>query len=186
MTKAAQNETFHRLTIAAMIGSLENLDRILVKAAAQASKNKIESDVLLGEMLVTDPRVGVISFTGSTGVGRRIMEKGAPTLKRLFLELGGKSASIIFEDTPNFAEAVGQQIVCYHAGQGCATLTRLLVPESRYAEAVMVLEHAYAAYGQMWGKAEDATNFMGPLISERQRDRVMGYIETGIKEDCAQ
>ena len=122
---------------------------------------------MLGEMLVTDPRVDVISFTGSTGVGRRIMEKGAPTLKRLFLELGGKSASIIFEDAPNFAEAVGQSIVCYHAGQGCATITRLLVPESRYAEAVMVLEHAYAAYGQMWGKAEDPTNFMGPLISER-------------------
>ena len=87
---------------------------------------------LLGEMLVTDPRVDVISFTGSTGVGRRIMEKGAPTLKRLFLELGGKSASIIFEDAPNFAEAVGQSIVCYHAGQGCATVTRLLVTESRY------------------------------------------------------
>jgi len=137
---------------------------------------------LLGEMLVTDPRVDVISFTGSTGVGRRIMEKGAPTLKRLFLELGGKSAAIIFEDTPNFAEAVGQSIVCYHAGQGCATITRLLVPESRYAEAVAVLEHAYAAYGQMWGNAEDPANFMGPLISARQRDRVMGYIETGIKE----
>lgn len=137
---------------------------------------------LLGEMLVTDPRVDVISFTGSTAVGRRIMEKGAPTLKRLFLELGGKSAAIIFEDAPNFAEAVGQSIVCYHAGQGCATITRLLVPESRYGEAVMVLEHAYAAYGQMWGKAEDPTNFMGPLISERQRSRVMGYIESGIKE----
>ncbi|MEY4161136.1 MAG: hypothetical protein RLZZ136_1757 [Pseudomonadota bacterium] len=137
---------------------------------------------LLGEMLVTDPRVDVISFTGSTGVGRRIMEKGAPTLKRLFLELGGKSAAIICEDAPNFAEAVGQSIVCYHAGQGCATITRLLVPESRYAEAVMVLEHAYAAYGQMWGKAEDPTNFMGPLISRRQQERVMGYIETGVKE----
>jgi aldehyde dehydrogenase (NAD+) len=137
---------------------------------------------LLGEMLVTDKRVDVISFTGSTGVGRRIMEKGAPTLKRLFLELGGKSAAIIFEDTPNFAEAVGQSIVCYHAGQGCATITRLLVPESRYAEACMVLEHAYAAYLQMWGNAEDPANFMGPLISARQRDRVMGYIETGIKE----
>jgi aldehyde dehydrogenase (NAD+) len=137
---------------------------------------------LLGEMLVTDPRVDVISFTGSTGVGRRIMEKGAPTLKRLFLELGGKSASIIFEDAPNFAEVVGQSIVCYHAGQGCATITRLLVPESRYAEAVMVLEHAYGAYAEMWGNAEDPANFMGPLISARQRDRVMGYIETGIRE----
>jgi aldehyde dehydrogenase (NAD+) len=137
---------------------------------------------LLGEMLVTDKRVDVISFTGSTGVGRRIMEKGAPTLKRLFLELGGKSASIILEDAPNFAQVVGQSIVCYHAGQGCATITRLLVPESRYAEACMVLEHAYGAYAQMWGKAEDPSNFMGPLISARQRDRVMSYIETGVKE----
>ncbi|MBV1686135.1 aldehyde dehydrogenase family protein [Novosphingobium sp. G106] len=137
---------------------------------------------LLGEILVTDPRVDVISFTGSTGVGRRIMEIGAPTLKRLFLELGGKSAAIIFEDAPNFAEAVGQSIVCYHAGQGCATITRLLVPESRYDEAVTVLEHAYDAYAQLWGKAEDPTNFMGPLISQRQRDRVMGYIEAGKSE----
>ena len=137
---------------------------------------------LLGEMLVTDPRVDVISFTGSTAIGRRIMEKGAPTLKRLFLELGGKSASIVFEDTPNFAEAVGQSIVCYHAGQGCATNTRLLVPESRYAEAVGVLQYAYSAFLQMWGKAEDPGNFMGPLISARQRDRVMGYIETGVSE----
>lgn len=137
---------------------------------------------LLGEKLVTDPRVDVISFTGSTTVGRRIMEKGAPTLKRLFLELGGKSASIVLEDTPNFAEVVGQSIVCYHAGQGCATITRLLVPESRYAEALMILEQAYAAYDQMWGNADDPANLMGPLISERQRDRVMAYIETGVKE----
>ena len=137
---------------------------------------------LLGEMLVTDKRVDVISFTGSTAVGKRIMEQGAPTLKRLFLELGGKSASIILEDAPDFAEAVGSSIVCFHAGQGCATITRLLVPRSRYEEAVGVLGHAYAAYSQAWGGFDEPGNVMGPLISERQRSRVLGYIQSGLDQ----
>lgn len=137
---------------------------------------------LLGEMMVTDPRVDLISFTGSTGVGRRIMEKGAPTLKRLFLELGGKSASIILEDAPDFAMAVAQSIVCFHAGQGCATITRLLVPASRYQEAVAVLEQVYRTYADAWGDPEDPANVMGPLISARQRDRVMSYIHIGKAE----
>jgi aldehyde dehydrogenase (NAD+) len=138
--------------------------------------------VLTGEMLVTDKRVDLISFTGSTGVGKRIMEKGAATLKRVFLELGGKSANILLDDTPDFATAVAHSIVCFHAGQGCAISTRLLVPRSRYDEAVAVLEHTYAAYADMWGKFDDPTNVMGPVISARQRDRVMGYIETGKAE----
>jgi len=137
---------------------------------------------LLGEMLVTDKRVDVISFTGSTAVGKRIMEKGAPTLKRLFLELGGKSATIVLDDAPDFASAVGGAIVCFHAGQGCATITRLLVPKSRYAEATAILEHAYGAYGQMWGKQDDPMNVMGPLISARQRERVLGYIQSGLDQ----
>ena len=137
---------------------------------------------LLGEMLVTDKRVDLISFTGSTGIGKRIMEKGAPTLKRLFLELGGKSATIVLEDAPDYAAAVGGAIVCFHAGQGCATITRLLVPRSRYDEAVMVLQHTYAAYSQIWGDPEAPMNVMGPLVSARQRDRVMGYIQAGIDE----
>ncbi|MDO6414569.1 aldehyde dehydrogenase family protein [Sphingomonas sp. BIUV-7] len=137
---------------------------------------------LLGEMLTTDKRVDLISFTGSTGVGKRIMEKGADTLKRIFLELGGKSAAILLEDTPDFATAVAQSIVCFHAGQGCATITRLLVPRSRYDEAVAVLEAAYAGYSQAWGDFEDPNNVMGPLISARQRDRVMGFIEAGKAE----
>jgi aldehyde dehydrogenase (NAD+) len=136
----------------------------------------------LGEMLVTDPRVDLISFTGSTGIGRRIMEKGAPTLKRVFLELGGKSANILLDDAPNFAQAVAGTMVCFHAGQGCATLTRLLVPKSRYQEAIAVLEAAYGAYAQVWGDPDAPGNVMGPLISARQRDRVMGYIELGQAE----
>jgi aldehyde dehydrogenase (NAD+) len=136
----------------------------------------------LGEMLVTDKRIDLISFTGSTAVGKRIMEKGASSLKRLFLELGGKSASIVLDDTPRFAEVVSRSIVCFHAGQGCAVLTRLLVPKSRYAEAVAVLQASYDAYSKMWGDPDDPMNIMGPVISAKQRDRVLGYVETGKRE----
>jgi aldehyde dehydrogenase (NAD+) len=137
---------------------------------------------MAGEMLVTDPRVDVISFTGSTGVGKRIMEKGAATLKRLFLELGGKSAWIILDDEPNFAMMVASSMVVFHAGQGCATPTRLLVPRARYAEAVEILQGAYGAYDSKWGGVDDPSHVMGPVISKRQLDRVMGYIEIGKKE----
>jgi aldehyde dehydrogenase (NAD+) len=135
-----------------------------------------------GEMLVTDPRVDVISFTGSTAIGKRIMEKSAPTLKRLFLELGGKSATVILDDAPNFAMAVMSSIAVFHAGQGCAMPTRLLVPRSRYAEAVKALEMAYAGYSTKWGDFEDPSHMMGPVISKRQLERVLGYIELGQKE----
>jgi aldehyde dehydrogenase (NAD+) len=137
---------------------------------------------MAGEMLTTDPRVDLITFTGSTGVGKRIMEKGAQTLKRLFLELGGKSARIVLDDTTDFAGAVAQSIVCYHAGQGCAYTTRLLVPRSRYAEAVAVLERTYAAFAEQWGDFSSPTQIMGPLISKKQLDRVMRYIDTGVAE----
>jgi len=141
-----------------------------------------EDPALLGEMLVTDKRVDVISFTGSTGVGRRIMEKGAPTLKRLFLELGGKSAMIVCDDAPDFAQTVASSIVCFHAGQGCSVLTRLLIPRSRKEEAVAALEAAYGAYLKIWGGKDDPANAMGPLINKRQQERVLGYIQIGIDE----
>jgi aldehyde dehydrogenase (NAD+) len=137
---------------------------------------------MAGEMLVTDPRVDLITFTGSTGVGKRIMEKGGPTLKRLFLELGGKSANIILEDAPDFAAKVMRAIVCFHAGQGCAISTRLLVPKSRYAEAVGALEKAYAGYATKWGDFNEPTCVMGPVISKRQLERVLSYVEIGKRE----
>ena len=94
------------------------------------------SDHLVGEELTLSPAVDMISFTGSTAVGKRIMEKGAPTLKRVFLELGGKSAMIVCDDA-DFASTVPMaSMVCVHAGQGCAMQTRLLLPRSRYDEGV--------------------------------------------------
>ncbi|MBY0422062.1 MAG: aldehyde dehydrogenase family protein, partial [Parvularculaceae bacterium] len=135
-----------------------------------------------GEALVVDPRVDVISFTGSTGVGKRIMEKGAPTLKRLFLELGGKSAKIVLDDAPNFAMDVMSSMLVFHAGQGCAVLSRLLVPRSRYAEAVELLKKAYAGFESKWGDFDDPAQVMGPVASQKQFERVLSYIELGKKE----
>ena len=137
---------------------------------------------MAGEMLVADPRVDVISFTGSTGIGKHIMEKGAATLKRVFLELGGKSANIILEDAPDFAISVMSSMAVFHAGQGCAMPTRLLVPRSRYDEAVKALEMSYAGFSTKWGDFDDPTQIMGPVISKRQQERVMGYIELGQQE----
>lgn len=137
---------------------------------------------MAGDMLVTDKRVDVISFTGSTAIGRLIMERGAKTLKRLFLELGGKSAKIILDDAPNFAQEVAGSIVASQAGQGCAITTRLLVPRSRYAEAVEALRGAYAAYGDNWGDFDAENQTMGPLANAKQLERVKAYVDLGIKE----
>lgn len=137
---------------------------------------------LAGEMLVQDPRVDLISFTGSTGVGKRIMEQGAATLKRVFLELGGKSAKIVLDDAPNFAMECAQSILVFHAGQGCAVHSRLLVPRSRYEEAKAVLAKAYAGFGDNWGEFDNPGQIMGPVVSKRQMDRVLSYIDLGQQE----
>ncbi|WP_317930787.1 aldehyde dehydrogenase family protein [Halioxenophilus sp. WMMB6] len=137
---------------------------------------------MAGEMLTADPRVDVISFTGSTAVGRRIMAAGSVTLKRVFLELGGKSARIILDDADDFPMAVMSSIAVFHAGQGCALPTRLLVPKSRYQEAIECLSLAYQGFEEMWGDFDNPENIMGPVISKRQQERVMGYIQCGLDE----
>ena len=138
------------------------------------------ADHLVGEELTLSPKVDLISFTGSTATGKRIMEKGAATMKRLFLELGGKSATIVLEDAEiNAACAVGLA-VCIHAGQGCATPTRMLLPRSRYDEGVALLEAIFS--GMEAGDPQDPGTLCGPVISARQRDRIVGYIQKGIDE----
>ena len=138
--------------------------------------------VLAGEKLVTDKRVDLITFTGSTAVGKHIMRLGADTLKRTFLELGGKSAKLVLEDAPDFAREVAATMLVGHAGQGCAVQSRLLVPRSRYEEAKLILKAAYAAYDDKWGGFDDATHVMGPVISKKQLERVKSYIDLGVKE----
>lgn len=138
------------------------------------------SDHLVGEELTLSPQVDMISFTGSTVTGKRIMEKGAATLKRVFLELGGKSAMIVCDDA-DFATVVPSgSFVCMHSGQGCAMQTRMLLPRSRYDEGVEMIAAAMAQVP--YGDPQDMANMMGPLVSAKQRDRVLGYIEKGKEE----
>ncbi len=138
------------------------------------------SDHLVGEELTLSPKVDLISFTGSTAVGKRIMEKGAATMKRLFLELGGKSATIVLEDA-DFGMACAIGIApCMHAGQGCANPTRMLLPRSRYDEGVAILKSIYE--NVMPGDPQDPGTLCGPVISDKQRKRVLGYINKGVDE----
>jgi aldehyde dehydrogenase (NAD+) len=138
------------------------------------------SEHLIGEELTLSPKVDLISFTGSTAVGKRIMEKGAATIKRLFLELGGKSATIVLDDA-DFAMACAIGIApCMHAGQGCANPTRMLLPRSRYDEGVAILQNIYE--NVMPGDPQDPGTLCGPVISDKQRRRVLGYINKGVEE----
>ncbi len=129
----------------------------------------------VGEMLTDDPRVDMISFTGSTAIGKRIMARGAETLKRVFLELGGKSANIILDDADLTAQCGSGAMVCMHGGQGCAITTRMLLPRSRYDEGVELLKTAFENW--KYGDPNEAENLQGPLINARQRERVLGHIE---------
>ena len=138
------------------------------------------SDHLVGEELTLSDKVDLISFTGSTAVGKRIMEKGAATMKRLFLELGGKSAAIVLDDADLATATMIAFGVCMHAGQGCATPTRMLLPRSRYDEAVEMLQGIYETVSV--GDPQSPDTLCGPVISAKQRDRVVGYIEKGIEE----
>ena len=136
--------------------------------------------VVLGEQLVQDARVDVISFTGSTAVGKRIMEAASATLKRVFLELGGKSANFVLDDA-KFPDALySAMTVCFHAGQGCSLPTRILLPRSRYDEAVEIIRQMYE--GMPFGDPASPQQFMGPVVSKTQHDRVAGYIRIGQEE----
>jgi aldehyde dehydrogenase (NAD+) len=137
------------------------------------------SDHQLGEMLASDPRVDLVTFTGSTATGRRVMEVASRTVKKIFLELGGKSANIILDDAPAAAFA-GGAFTCVHGGQGCAITTRMLVPRSRYDEGVKALTEAFQNH--KYGDPTQPTFLQGPQVSKRQQDRVLAYIEKGKKD----
>ena len=140
------------------------------------------ADPVLGEQLVSDPRVDLVTFTGSSAVGKLIMEKAAPTLKRILLELGGKSAKIVLDDVPDFPREIASSIIAGHSGQGCTTRSRLLVSRKRYNEAVAILKATYAAYEGKWGHYDDPTDAMGPVISERQMLRIKADIDAAVAE----
>ena len=132
-------------------------------------------------VLATDPRIDMVSFTGSTATGRAIMAAAAPTLKKVFLELGGKSAAIVLDDADVGAAAGATAFTaCIHAGQGCALTTRLVVPRDRYDEAVQVAAQTMESIGV--ADPADPSAICGPVISAAQRDRVEGYLRLAVEE----
>lgn len=137
----------------------------------------------IGEALVTHPAVDMVSFTGSTNAGKRITQLAADSVKRVALELGGKSAGIVLDDA-DFAVAIkGMVGNCYlNAGQTCTAQTRLLVPAARYDEAAGIAAAAARAFRV--GDPLQAETTLGPLASKMQQERVRGYIAKGIGEGC--
>jgi acyl-CoA reductase-like NAD-dependent aldehyde dehydrogenase len=136
---------------------------------------------VIGEALVRHPEVDMISFTGSTRAGRRISEVASATIKRVALELGGKSASVILEDADLAAAVKGTVNACFlNSGQTCSAHTRMLVPESKYEEAAAIAAETARAFtvGDPFGGSAK----LGPLVSDAQRDRVRGFIRKGVEE----
>ncbi|MFC9838411.1 aldehyde dehydrogenase [Rhodococcus sp. NPDC127530] len=143
--------------------------------------NVVAADREVSEMLVTDPRVDKISFTGSTVAGRRIASLLGDRIGRYSLELGGKSAAVVLDDADiATAGATLAAAECMLAGQVCSSLTRIVVVRSRYDELVESLASSFA--GVVVGDPYHADTQMGPLVSERQRARVEGYIAKGKSE----
>jgi len=139
------------------------------------------SDHAVGALLATDPRVDMVSFTGSTATGRAVMAAGAETIKKVFLELGGKSAFLVLDDADLAAAcAMAGFTAAMHAGQGCAITTRLVVPRQHYDAAVEAA--AATMSGIRPGDPTSPGTICGPVISERQRDRVQSYLDLAIAE----
>jgi acyl-CoA reductase-like NAD-dependent aldehyde dehydrogenase len=163
------------------------LDAFLIAQAAEEAElpagvlNVITGGAEVGEELSGNPMVDMVSFTGSTATGRRIMANAAHTIKKLHLELGGKSAHIVLDDVPEAAvKSIGFGAVLTHCGQGCALPTRLLLPEKfldAYKEGVRKARERVVI-----GNPRDPKTTLGPLIREQQRQRVEGYTQSAIEE----
>jgi len=136
---------------------------------------------VVGEVLATHPEVDMVSFTGSTRAGKRVSELASQSVKRVALELGGKSASVIL-NSANFEVAVkGTVGACMlNSGQTCSAHTRMLVPAARYDEVKALAQTAIARFSV--GPSLEEASKLGPLVSAMQRDRVLGFIKTGIAE----
>jgi aldehyde dehydrogenase (NAD+) len=136
---------------------------------------------VVGEAIAAHPDVDMVSFTGSTRAGKRVAEVAAGTVKRVALELGGKSANIILDDA-DFADVIPKGVFAafLNSGQTCTAHTRMLVPNSRYDEAVQIA--AATVEGTPVDDPSKEGMHLGPLISQAQWDRVQGYIQKGIDE----
>jgi aldehyde dehydrogenase (NAD+) len=132
-------------------------------------------DTAVAQSLITDPRVDMVSFTGSTTVGKLIAHAAASTLKRVFLELGGKSAAVVLDDADITTVIPAMAQVCLHAGQGCGITTRLLVPAAIMDDVVNRVTTLF----QMINPADPAhpDTLIGPVINRGHQERILGFIQ---------
>jgi acyl-CoA reductase-like NAD-dependent aldehyde dehydrogenase len=137
---------------------------------------------VVGQAIVCHPGVDMVSFTGSTRAGKLVSNAACETVKRVALELGGKSPYVILPDTTDMQQAVinGVQKCYLNSGQTCSALTRMLVPRERLPE-VEAIAQAVAEATKIGDPFEETSN-LGPLVSDVQRDRVRSYIEKGVEE----
>ena len=161
--------------------------RVLVEALQEADLPKGLLNVVtgrgnvVGAELVRNPDVAKISFTGSVGVGKSIMRDGAETMKRVTLELGGKSPTILLDDAV-LGQAIPSALVMalMNSGQACAAGTRLLVPKSRLDQVKRAIMDAMPAFPV--GDPADPKTAVGPMVSQKQYEQVQSYIRKGIEE----
>jgi acyl-CoA reductase-like NAD-dependent aldehyde dehydrogenase len=137
-----------------------------------------------GVAMTTDPDVDMITFTGSTAVGKAIMAAASQTLKKTFLELGGKSAFLVLDDESlEFGTLMCSMASASHAGQGCAITSRLAVPRARFDDAVALVQ-GYLG-GLVVGDPSDPATYVGPLINARQRDKVQAMVDRAVADGAS-
>lgn len=160
---------------------LTPLSSLLLAEAAEAAgvppgvlSIVVESGNAGAELLTTDPKVDMVSFTGSTSVGRAILAQAASTVKRVVLELGGKSAQIYLPDAVDKVGAGAMMVVAGSAGQACVAATRMLVPEDRKDEVLQTVSDTYRQFTV--GPPSDPTALIGPVISAGQRSRCEQFV----------
>jgi betaine-aldehyde dehydrogenase len=136
---------------------------------------------VVGEAIAGHPDVDMVSFTGSTRAGRRVSELASQTVKKVALELGGKSANVLLDDC-DFSKAIPDGVgkCLLNSGQTCSALTRMIVPRARLAEVEALARQAAESFTP--GDPFVKTSRLGPLVSASQRERVLGYIRKGIEE----
>ena len=172
--KSAPDTPWATLALGKLIAEATEIPRGVVNVLSSSAN-------AVGVELTTHPDVDVISFTGSTPVGRQIMAAAGATVKRVFLELGGKSALVMLDDAdPAIAALMGCYATASHSGQGCAITSRLLVPRDRFDDVVDQVSSTFA--GIPYGDPTDPATYMGPLINARQREKVAGYVDRAIAD----
>jgi len=171
VVKAASLDPLNALRIGRLVAERTDIPDGVVNFVSVKNRD-------VAQMVMDDPRIDMVSFTGSTATGEMILHHAAPTFKKTLMELGGKSAGVILDDA-DLAKVVpiAAGTALMHAGQGCALPTRLLVQRPVYDAVVGGLEQAFTHFP--WGDPMDPNTVCGPVITTKQRDKILRYIETG-------